>query len=45
MCRTLVYELGYGLDLCCILDRIRVVLESDSYSLGLPYNVMGCHTI
>jgi hypothetical protein len=45
MCRTLVYELGYGLDLCCIVDRIRVVLESDSCSLGLPYNVRGYHTM
>jgi hypothetical protein len=41
MCRILVYELGYDLDLCYIVDRIRVVLESDSCSLGLPYNEGG----
>jgi hypothetical protein len=38
-------RVGLRLDLCCIVDRIRVVLESDSCSLGLPYNVRGCHTM
>ena len=32
-------RVGLRLDLCCSVDRIRVVLESDSYSLVLLYNV------
>ena len=41
MCRILFIRAGLRLDLCCIVDRIRVVVESDSCSLGLPYNAGG----
>ena len=45
MCRILFVRVGLRLDLCCIVDRIRVVVESDSCSLGLPYNVGVPHNV
>jgi hypothetical protein len=36
---------SWVLDLCCIVNKIRVVLELDSCSLGFLYNVRGCHII
>ena len=38
---NIIVRVRLRLDLCCIVDRIRVVLESDSCSLGLLYNVGG----
>ena len=35
---NIIVRVGLRLDLCCIVDRIRVVVESDFCSLGLPYN-------
>ena len=38
---NIIVRVRLRLDLWCIVDRIRVVLESDSCSLGLLYNVGG----
>ena len=42
---NIICTVGLRLDLCCIVDRIRVVSESDSCSLGLLYKYGGCHTM
>jgi hypothetical protein len=34
-----------GLRVVLGVDRLGVVLESNSCNLGLPYNVSGCHTL
>ena len=38
---NIIVRVRLRLDFCCIVDRIRVVLESDSCSLCLLYNVGG----
>ena len=42
---NIIVRVRLHLDLCCIVDRIRVVLESDSCSLGLLYNVGVSHNV